>query len=764
MNLRHATNVSLLAVSATGLIGGIAVRISGEPKWAGWIWVISSAPVLLAVVVGIGRAVFRREAGIDLIALLSIGGAMALGEYLTGAVIGLMLASGRSLEDFAEERARREMSALLGRAPRTANRYDGAEIVQVPLDNIGPGDRLLVRAGEAVPTDGVVSSTTAMLDESALTGEPPPVRRNSGETARSGAVNAATPFDMIATTAAADSTFAGIVRLVEAAHQSKAPAARLADRYALLFVPVSLAVAAAAWIVAGDPIRGLAVLVVATPCPLILAVPVAIVAGMSRCAKRGVLIKGGGVLEKLAQAQMLFFDKTGTLTGGRARLVGIESGPTLAATELLRLAASLDQVSQHVTAQAIVSAARERGLTLSLPSNVDEQPGAGLTGVVDDRHVAVGSYSFVSLLANSADWSQQFLRRMGYDGATSVFVAIDGAVAGALLLVDEIRLETPRALRLLRKAGVKRIVMLTGDRRDVAETIGAMLGVDQVLADQRPEDKLAAIKAAHSSGSTIMVGDGVNDAPALAAADVGVAMGERGAAASSEAAGMVLLVDRLDRLAEALRIAHRSRAIAIESVIAGMGLSVVAMGFAAFGYLPPLAGAVLQEAIDVAVILNALRALHVHGPREGRPALAPAAFDALKTEHDKLRPILERVRATADQLMIIPAKEVAAELADLNELLQKQLIPHEDQDDAKVYPAVEQLIGGDDPMAAMSRGHREIRHLSRLLQRMGSDLRQEGPDAKMLAEILRVLHGLDAILRLHFAQEDEIYHSLAEAA
>ena len=353
---------------------------------------------------------------------------------------------------------------------------------------------------------------------------------------------------------------------------------------------------------------------------------------------------------------------------------------------------------------------------------------------------------------------------MDYDGATSVFVAIDGAVAGALLLVDEIRLETPRALRLLRKAGVKRIVMVTGDRRDVAETIGAILGVDQVLADQSPEDKLAAIKAAHSSGSTIMVGDGVNDAPALAAADVGVAMGERGAAASSEAAGMVLLVERLDRLAEALQIAHRSRAIAIESVIAGMGLSVVAMGFAAVGYLPPLVGAVLQEAIDVAIILNALRALHVHGPREGRPALAPAAFDALKTEHDKLRPILERVRATADQLTIIPAKEVAAELADLKELLQKHLIPHEDQDDAKVYPAVEQLIGGDDPMAAMSRTHREIRHLSRLLQQMGSDLRQEGPDSKMLAEILRILHGLDAILRLHFAQEDEIYHSLAEAA
>ena len=239
--------------------------------------------------------------------MLSIGGAIALGEYLTGAVIGLMLASGRSLEDFAEERARREMSGLLGRAPRAANRYEDTAIVQAPLDQIRPGDRLLVRSGEAIPTDGLISSDAATLDESALTGEPLPVRRNSGELVRSGAVNAAIPFDMVATTDAANSTFAGIIRLVEAAHRSKAPSARLADRYALLFVPVTLAVVAAAWIVTGDPVRGLAVLVVATPCPLILAVPVAIVAGMSRCAKRGVLIKGGGVLEKLAQARTLFF-------------------------------------------------------------------------------------------------------------------------------------------------------------------------------------------------------------------------------------------------------------------------------------------------------------------------------------------------------------------------------------------------------------------------------------------------------------------------
>jgi hypothetical protein len=304
--------------------------------------------------------------------------------------------------------------------------------------------------------------------------------------------------------------------------------------------------------------------------------------------------------------------------------------------------------------------------------------------------------------------------------------------------------------------------MLTGDRRDVAETIGALVGVDQVLAEQQPQDKLAAIKAPRLPGSTIMVGDGINDAPALAAADVGVAMGARGAAASSEAAAVVLLVDRLDRLAEALKIAHRSRAIAVESVIAGMGLSIAAMGFAAFGFLPPLAGAVLQEAIDVAVILNALRVLRGRGMGPGRGTLTPAEFTALKSEHDELTPILEHVRSTADRLAVLPLDKVQDELVGLNDVLQKRLIPHEVRDDTQVYPSVARLIGGDDPMAAMSRSHREIRHLSRLLQHVSSDLGPEGPDPKTLAEILRLLHGLDAILRLHFAQEDEIYHSVAE--
>ena len=761
---RSAANRLLLACSAAGLAIGIAAWSIGEPLWADRAWIFGSLPVLAAAFAGTLRGIVRRDAGLDLLALLAIGGAVALGENATAAVIGFMLATGRSLEDFAEARARREMTALLDRAPRNANRYQPEGLVQIPLDSIAPGDRLLVRGGEAVPTDGTIAGGSAVLDESALTGEPLPVRRIAGERVASGSLNAAGPFDMVAATTASEGTFAGIVRLVEAAQQAKSPAARLAGRYALMFVPLSLAVAVAAWASARDPMRALAVLVVATPCPLILAVPVAIVAGMSRCARRGVLVKGGAVLEKLAEAKFLFFDKTGTLTGGRARLAAIEPASGFEAAEVLRLAASLDQLSQHAIAQAVVAAARARGLELSMPAGVEETAGEGVRGVVEGRDVIVGNHAFAAAAAPDAVWSSRLVRRIGYEGAAGVFVAIGGAAAGVLLLRDEIRLETPRALRLLRRAGVGRIAMLTGDRRDVAETIGEALGVDAVLADLKPPDKLAAIERSRTAGVTIMVGDGINDAPALAAADVGVAMGARGAAASSQAAGVVLLADRLDRLAEAVLIARRSRSIAVESVVAGMGLSLAAMGVAAFGYLPPLAGAVLQEAIDVAVIVNALRALQPHRLRRMSGVLDEADVLRLKSEHDELAPLLDRVRATADRIAALPASDIAAELQGLNELMTQQLLPHERQDDVEVYPAVARLIGGDDPMAAMSRMHREIRHLARSLAQIGGDLPPQGPDAATIGEIQRILHGLDAILRLHFAQEEEIYHNLADAA
>ncbi len=755
-------NAALLALAAAGLAGGAAAWLAGAPGWADRLWAGATVPVLVVVLVAMVRDLVSGEVGVDLIAVLSMAGALVLGEMLAGVVIALMVAGGGALEDFAQQRARRELHRLLARAPASANRYTDGALARVPLAEVGPGDRLLVRAGEVVPVDGVIVSGTAVLDESALTGEPLPIPRPPGERARSGTVNAGDPFDLRASATAERSTYAGIVRLVQAAQAEKAPFVRLADRYALLFVPLALAVAGAAWLGSGDPVRALAVLVVATPCPLILAAPVAIVAGISRAARDGILVKGGGALETLARGKVLLFDKTGTLTSGRARLGSIESDGEVAGEELLRLAASLDQVSQHVIAEALVGAARERGLPLAVPVDVREEPGAGLEGTVDGRRVALGSYAWISERTGPASWSGHVLRRMTYEGTTSVFVAIDGVLRGALLFGDDVRTDTPKALRRLREAGIERMVMVTGDRSDVATTIGAVLGIDSVLAERSPEDKVAAVLAERGRGVTLMVGDGVNDAPALAAADVGIAMGARGSGASSEAADVVLLVDRLDRLADALRIAKRARGIALQSVLAGMGLSLAAMIVAAFGWLVPVAGALLQEAIDVAVILNALRAL---GRGERRPPTLPGAIsERLQAEHQALQPLLDRIRTLAERLDALPEPDARKELCEVDRLLREDVLPHEQREEADLYPKVAGLMGGRDPMAAMSRTHREIIHLVGVYGRLVEDWPGEGPDSMLIGDLRRVLFSLEAILRLHLAQEDEIFDTVTQAS
>ncbi len=490
--------------------------------------------------------------------------------------------------------------------------------------------------------------------------------------------------------------------------------------------------------------------------------PVAIVSGLSRCAGRGVLVKGGGALERLARARTLFLDKTGTLTGGVARLNDIEAGADMAADEVLRLAASLDQVSRHVVAEAVVAAAGARALPLDQPSEVEDTPGAGLTGLVGGRRVSVGSYAYVLGRAAAPDWAARFLRRMAREGATGAFVAADGRVVGALLLADTVRPDTPRALRLLRRAGIARIVMLTGDRRDVAETVGLALGVDEVRAEQHPQDKLAAISQARASGVCVMVGDGVNDAPALAAADVGVAMGARGSGASSEAADIVLLADRLDRLADALAIARGTRRIAIQTVAIGMGLSLVAMAAAALGLLPPVAGALLQEAIDVAAILNALRVLRVRVPGRAAIAVPVAEIARLRGTHQALEDVLNRLRTTADQLPTYTPAQATAALGELDDLVRERLLRHERHDDDVLYPTIERALGGDDPMASMHHTHRAIQQFGALLHGMVGDLSSEGPDPVAINDLRRLLYGLEAIARLHFAQEDELYHALAE--
>lgn len=757
------THLILFGTCLAGLIAGAGLWLSGWHTPANWAWAGIALLAAVSLLPNIALALWRRAAGVDLLALIAIGGALALKQELTAAVIAVMLVSGQLLESFAERRAGREMAALLARAPRSVHVYRGETLVETPLTEVQAGERLLVRHGEMVAVDGVLNAEHAVLDESALSGEALPVAHQRGALLQSGTVNAADAFEMLATASAADSTYAGIVKLVEAAQRSKAPAVRLADRYALWFVPIALGLAAIAWLASGDALRALAVVVVATPCPLILAVPVAMVSGVSRSAKRGILVKGGAALEALASARTLFFDKTGTLTGGEARLVEIQSVSAGGEQELLRTVASLEQMSHHVIAAAIVRAAQARGLSLSIPSNVVETPGAGIAGTLNGKRIAAGSYAYLEHSVVLPQPVRELLAQAGPAGTSAVLVAIDGNYSGMLLLADQIRMETPRALRLLRRAGFQRIVMLTGDRRDVAEAIGNSLGVDEVFAEQTPADKLAMIKAVSESGPTVMVGDGVNDAPALAAATLGVAMGARGAAASAEAAGIVLLVDRLDRLAEALHIARQTRAIAVQSVLAGMGLSLAAMLVAAAGYLPPLYGAVLQEVIDVAVILNALRALRIQPLRASRHSLTAEESAQLHAEHARLMPVLDQLSAVAERLPTLPRAQVPAALGGLNTLLQQHLLPHERADDRQVYPAVAALLGGDDPMAAMSRTHREI---FRLHQRFSSTLARlpaQGPDADTLQDLQRILHALDAILRLHFAQEEEIYQGLAPA-
>ena len=600
---------TLAAACFAAILAGGALYLADRTAAANLMWGAVTALLLVPLTWSVVRTLMRRDLGVDAIALISMAGALALGEYLAGAVIALMLAGGNALEERAGARARRELTLLVSRAPRTARRVTNGELEEVPVDEVAVGDLVLVRAGEVLPVDGVLESDEAVLDESALTGESLPVLYHRGRQLRSGAVSAGT-FYLRASRPAAESAYAAIVRLVQSAEAQRAPFVRMADRYAAFLLPLTLVVAGAAWAVSGDPVRALSVFVVATPCPLILAAPIALLCGVSRAARAGVVVKGAAAIERLGRSRTVVLDKTGTITLGTPRVDRITSLVAFDEGEALRLAASLDQVSVHPFAGALIQEAHDRGLNLDFPLDAVEQPGRGIEGTVSGRRVAVGSDSF--------------LRGLGYSGAAPAetgpsspgharaMIGVDGVLVAAAELSDPPRTDALDIVERLHAGGIVHIALLTGDHSDVADSVGSLLGVDRIYADRSPEEKLDVVKAIRATpglAPVVMVGDGVNDAPALALADVGIAMGAAASTASTEAADAIVLVDRLDRIVDAIAIGRRSLRIARQSVLAGMWLSFAAMLFAAAGLIAPIGGALLQEAIDVAVIANALRAL-----------------------------------------------------------------------------------------------------------------------------------------------------------
>jgi len=605
MRMLLAPGAAMLGITAGGLLYAISGSGLADAAWGATV-AIMLAPLSWSVL----RSLLHGDVGVDIIALLAMAGALALGEYLAGAVIALMLAGGNALEVFASARARRELTALVERAPRNARRQAGEVWEEVPAEAVEIGDVLLVRAGEVIPTDGVISSERAIIDESSLTGEPLPATYVHGGAVRSGTANAGDAFELRASQRASDSAYAALVRLVRAAEERRAPFARMADRYAVFFLPVTLAIAGSAWLIGGDPVRALAVLVVATPCPLILAAPIAFVAGLSRAAHVGVIVKGGVAIERLGDARTVLLDKTGTLTLGVPSIEKVIALDGSDRRELLHLAASLDQLSSHVLATAIVRGAGVEAIPLVRPQQVRESPGQGIAGLVDGRQVVVGSPAW--LAEHGIDHDDRFSPTAPSDGSATVFVGVDKRLAGILLMGDRVRPDAYRLVQRLRAVGVRHVAMLSGDRAEVAQAVGEELGLDRVYAEQSPEDKLEVVRRMHEDprcSPVVMVGDGINDAPALALADVGIAMGSAGATVSSQTADAVITVDRIDRVADAVAIGRRTVQIARQSVISGIGLSVFGMALATAGWLTPVAGALAQEAIDVAVILNALRAL-----------------------------------------------------------------------------------------------------------------------------------------------------------
>jgi heavy metal translocating P-type ATPase len=628
--VKIALRYPLVTGTVAALLAVILLLASGQEATARIAASIYALPVAAYLAVGMVRRLIGGQWGIDILAVTAIVSTVVVGEFVASMIIVLMMAGGTALEDYAAGRAKKELTSLLERVPQTAHRERNSGAAgthaaetdgqheDVAATDVEVGDILLVRPGEVVPLDGVLLSESGTFDESSLTGESLPVERAAGEGLMSGSLNGQAAIRMQVTALMEDSQYSRIVALVKEAADSKAPMVRLADRYAVPFTAFAYVLGAIGWIVSGSPVRFAEVLVVATPCPLLIAAPVAFLGGMSRAARSGIIVKYAGVLEQLSRIKTVAFDKTGTLTYGRPSLVGIRTAASFTEDRVLGFAASAEQYSSHVLAASVMDAARSRGLVFETATEATEFATHGVRARFDGRDVVVGKPNFVSESAAGVVETELA------SGELAIYVGVAGEFAGALVMSDPIRGETRRTVAELRELGATRTVMLTGDALATAEHIAAEAGLTDVRAECLPADKVEAVRSLPLR-PVMMVGDGVNDAPVLAVADVGIAMGARGSTAAGESADVVIILDDLSKVASAVRIGQRTVKVALQSIWIGIALSVALMLAAAAGYVPAIAGALSQEVVDLATILNALRALGsgTRAPRPGRPAGRP---------------------------------------------------------------------------------------------------------------------------------------------